>query len=247
MADHRDFLGQGDVLEAVHDEGDLLRLTARLGDLRHLLEVVDEDHEAAVARQGPVLLDELADVVDRARRLGATEQEEVLAVAGDPIERGPEPRVAGELRRSATFGDPGPEDLLADVLDLDRTGLVGKVGERRLHRDQAIEEVLLVVLEADVEDVGLAAGCDVPGHLEGHRRLAGALCATDQHELAGAQAGADRLVEGGEAERDGLVLADLAGRDLVVEIDKNVERRTGRHAARYRNPGARPGQGRRQG
>ena len=110
--------------------------------------------------------------------------------------------------------------------------LCGQVGERRLHRDQAIEQVLLVVLEADVEDVGLAAGRDVAGHLEGHRRLAGALGAADQQQLAGAQAGADRLVERGEAERDGLILADLAGRDLVVEIDEHVERGAGRHAAR---------------
>ena len=198
----------------------------------HLLEIVDEDHEAPVARQDAVLLDELADVVDGARRLGAAQQEEVLAVAGDPIERGAEPRVAGELRRSATLGDPRPEDLLADILDLDRAGLVGKVGERRLHRDQAIEQVLLVVLEADVEDVRLAARRDVPGHLEGHRRLAGALGATDEQQFACAQAGADGLVEGGEAERDGLILADASGRDLVVEVDENVERGTGRHAAR---------------
>ena len=155
-----------------------------------------------------MLLDELADVVDGARGLRAAEQEQVLAVAGDPVERRPQARVAGELRRSAALGDPRPEDLLADVLDLDRAGLVGQVGERRLHRDQAVEQVLLVVLEADVEDVGLAAGRDVAGHLEGHRRLAGALGAADQHQLAGAQAGADRLVERREAERDGLVLAD---------------------------------------
>ena len=88
--------------------------------------------------------------------------------------------------------------------------LCGQVGERRLHRDQPVEQVLLVVLEADVEDVGLAAGRDVARHLEGHRRLAGALGAADEEQLAGAEAGADRLVEGREAERDRLVFADLA-------------------------------------
>ena len=129
------------------------------------------------------------------------------------------------------LGHPRPEDLLADVLDLDRAGLVGQVRERRLHRDQPVEQVLLVVLEADVQDVGLAAGRDVARHLEGHRRLAGALGAADEQQLAGAQAGADRLVERREAERDGLVLGDLAGRDLVVEVDEDVERRAGRQAA----------------
>ena len=124
-----------------------------------------------------------------------------------------------------------PEDLLADVLDLDRAGLVRQVGERRLHRDEAVEQVLLVVLEADVQHVRLAAGGDVARHLERHRRLAGALGATDQQQLAGPEAAADGLVERGEAERDGLVLADLAGGHLVVEIDQHVERRARVHAA----------------
>ena len=87
---------------------------------------------------------------------------------------------------------------------------MGQVGERRLHRDEPVEQVLLVVLEADVEDVGLAARGDVAGHLQGHRGLAGALGAADEQQLAGTQAGADGLVERGEAERDGLVLADVA-------------------------------------
>jgi len=107
-----------------------------------------------------------------------------------------------------------------------------QVGERRLERDEAIEEVLLVVLEADVQDVGLATRGDVAGHLEGHRRLAGALGATDQEQLAGPQAGADRLVERGEPERNGLILADLAGGHLVVELDQHVEGGARGHAAR---------------
>ena len=68
-ADHRDVLGQGDVLEAVDQVGDLLGLVLRLRDLRHLLQVVDEDHQAPIARQAAVLLDELAHVLDRAGRL----------------------------------------------------------------------------------------------------------------------------------------------------------------------------------
>ncbi len=55
-----------------------------------------------------------------------------------------------------TLGHPGPQDLLADVLDLDRTGLVGQVGKRRLGCDKAVEEVELIVLEADVQNVRLS-------------------------------------------------------------------------------------------
>src|SRR5439155_25517098 len=123
-------------------------------------------------------------------------------------ERRAKARVAGELGRAATLRHPGPEDLLADVLDLDRTSLVRQVGECRLHRNQAIEQVLLVVLEADIEDIRLAARRDVARHLEGHRGLAGALRPADQEELTRAQSRADRLVHRREAERDRLILAD---------------------------------------
>jgi hypothetical protein len=54
------------------------------------------------------------------------------------------------------------------------------VGQRRLHRDEPVHQVRLVVLEAQVQDVGLATGRDVARHLEGHRGLAGALGATNQ-------------------------------------------------------------------
>ena len=129
------------------------------------------------------------------------------------------------------LGHPRPEDLLADVLDLDRAGLVRQVGQRRLHRDEPVHQVRLVVLEADVQHVGLAARRDVARHLEGHRRLAGALGAADEQQLARAQAGADRLVERREAERDRLVLGQVAGRDALVEVDEDVERGARRHAA----------------
>ena len=87
------------------------------------------------------------------------------------------------------------------------------------------------MLEADVEHVRLAARGDVAGHLQRHRGLAGALRAADEQQLAGAQAAADGLVERREAERDRLVLADVAGGDLVVEVDQDVERRARVHAA----------------
>ena len=186
----------------------------------HLLHVVDEDDEPPIARQRAMLLDELADVVDRAGGLRPAQEEQVLAVAGDAVERRAQPRVVGELRRAAALGHPRPEDLLADVLDLDRAGLVRQVGQRRLHRDEPVHEVGLVVLEAQVEHVRLTARCDVARHLEGHRRLAGALGAADQHQLPGPQAGADRLVERGEAQRDRLVLGEVPGGDAFVQIDR---------------------------
>ena len=84
--------------------------------------------------------------------------------------------------------------------------LWGRCASADSMRDQAVEQVVLLVLEADVEDVGLAARRDVAGHLEGHRRLAGALGAADEQQLTGPQAAADGLVERREAERDGLVV-----------------------------------------
>jgi hypothetical protein len=87
------------------------------------------------------------------------------------------------------------------------------------------------VLEAQVEDVGLAARGDVARHLEGHRGLAGALGTADQQQLTGTQPGADGLVERGEPEGDRLVFAEMAGRDALVEVDQDVERASRSHAA----------------
>ncbi len=64
-------------------------------------------------------------------------------------------------------------------------------GERRLHGHQPAEQVLLVVLEADVEHVGLAALGDVARDLQRHRGLARALRAADEHQLAAADAAAE--------------------------------------------------------
>ena len=186
------------------------------GMLRHLLEVVDEDDQPPIARQAAVALDELAHVVDRAGRLRAAHQEEVLAIAGDAVHRRPQARVVGHLGVRLALRHPRPEDLLADILDLDRARLVGEVGERRLHRDQAVEQVLLVVLEADVQDVRLAARGDVARHLEGHRGLAGALRAADEQQLSGPQPRPDGLVERREPERDRLVLRDVPGVTLSL-------------------------------
>src|SRR4030067_516941 len=99
-----------------------------------------------------------------------------------------------------TLRGPAAHDLLAHVLDLDGARLVRQVGQRRLHGDEPVEQVLLLVLEAEVEDVGLAARGDVAGHLQGHRRVARALRATDQQQLAGTEAAAHGLVEARGAE-----------------------------------------------
>ncbi len=176
-------------------------------------------------------LDQLADVVDGARRLRPAHQEQVLPIAGDPVHRRPEARVVGHLGAGFALCHPGPQDLLADVLDLDRAGLVGQVGERRLHRDEPVEQVLLVVLETDVQDVGLTTRCHVARHLEGHGRLARALGAADQQQLTGPQARPDRLVQRREPERHGLVFGNLAARDLVVQVDEHVQCRTRLQAA----------------
>ena len=163
--------------------------------------------------------------------LAAAQQEQVLAVAGDAVERRAEPRVGGQLGGAAAFGHPRAQDLLADVLDLDRAGLVRQVREGGLRGDQAVEQVELVVLEADVQHVGLAAGRHVARHLERHRGLAGALGAADQEQLAGTQPAADGLVERGEPERHRLVFRDGPAGHLVVEVDQDIEGRPGRQLA----------------
>jgi hypothetical protein len=117
-----------------------------------------------------------------------------------------------------------------DVLDLDRAGLVRQMGERGLRRDQPVEQVQLVVLEAQVEHVGLSAGRDVARHLEGHRGLAGALRTADEQQLACPQPGADRLVQRREPKRNGLVLPYPAARDLLVEVDQHIHGRARGHA-----------------
>jgi hypothetical protein len=77
-----------------------------------------------------MLLDERADVLDRAGGLRAAQQEQVVPVAGEPIERRPEARVVCEVRADPAVGHARAQDLLADIGDLDRACLVGKVRQR---------------------------------------------------------------------------------------------------------------------
>jgi hypothetical protein len=98
------------------------------------------------------------------------------------------------------------------------------VRERGLHGDHALDEVLLVVLEADVEDRCLAGGGHVARHLERHRRLALALRAADEHQLARPQSPADRLVHRHEAGRDRHEVIDASRRHSLVEAGEDAER-----------------------
>jgi len=92
---------------------------------------------------------------------------------------------------------------------------------------------MLFVLETDVTDVGLPARRNVARHLECHRRLAGPLGTTDEQELTGPQAAADRLVERREAQRTAWYRRGSRWRS-VVEVNHHVERR-----ARDQAPGRR--------
>ena len=172
-----------------------------------------------------MLLHQQADVVDRARRLRAAHEVQVLPIPANPVKARPQARVRCKDGTALALRHPRPQDLAADILDLDGTGLVGQVGERRLHGDHPVEQVVLFVLEADVQDVGLPARRDVARHLESHRRLAGPLGTADEQELARPDAVADGLVEGREAERHGLVLGEVPARDALIEVDQHIQRR----------------------
>jgi len=78
------------------------------------------------------------------------------------------------------------------------------------------------VLEAHVQDVGLAALGHVSRDLQGHRRLARALRAADQQQLAGSDPAAHCSIERREAKRYRLVLGDCATADLVGEPGQHL-------------------------
>jgi hypothetical protein len=181
-----------------------------------------------------VHVDQLAQVLDRARRRRPAQQVQVAAVAPDPLDRGLQPRAGREVGRLVAGARPAADHLRADVLDLDRPGGwlgVGEVRQRRFHRDEAVEHVRIVVLEVDVQDVRLTRGGDVARHLEGHGRLAGALRAADEHQLAGSQAATEHPVQRGEAQRHGLVVREVACRHLRADIGQHLQRRARSHRA----------------
>ena len=120
-------------------------------------------------------------------------------------------------------GGVGAQDLLLDVLDLHGARLLRQVGQRRLHGDHALDQVLLLVLEAHVEDGRLARCRHVAGHLQRHGRLAGALRPADQHQLARSQSAADRLVQRHEAGGDGHELLDPPRGDSLVQVGQDVQ------------------------
>ena len=182
--------GERDVLEPVDDEGDLLGLVFGLGGAAAPSACNGRNRRAGDRRTGSGAGRTRSRMFSTgARGLRATQQEQVLprsARSGRATGTG-----AGCWRvvaRRAPSAIQPAEDLLADILDLDCTRLVREVRQSGLHRDEPVEQVQLVVLEADVEDVRLAARSDVARHLQGHRGLAGPLRTTDQrqaHRLAG--------------------------------------------------------------
>ncbi len=222
MEIERDLVVQRQVLEALHHGGDLLGLVSRLGVHRHLLHVVDEDHQALVAGELLVLLDEGSHVLDGAGGLRPTQQVQVGSVAVDTLQRGAQAGVGAEVGVLAAGRHPRAQDLLAHVDELDATAAAGHAGQHGLLRDETVEQVLLVVLEADVEHAGEAAHDDVACHLQRHRGLAGALGAADEEHLTSADAAADGLVQGRESEWHRLILGDVTLRHLAGQGRQHV-------------------------
>src|ERR1035437_10268 len=223
--DHRDLLGKSNVLEAVDDVSDLLGLRNGLREYGNLLHVVNDHHQPPIPGQHSVLLDQLADVFHRGGGLRAAHQEEVLAVAGNAVQAGAELLIRGQAGSALPFAHPRGHDLLADVLDLDRASLLRQMGQARLERNEAVQQVLLFVLEADIQHIRLAAGGDISGHLHGHGCLARALSAADQQQLTGPETATDGLVQEAEAEGDRLGLGEAPAGEGIVEINENVQRR----------------------
>ena len=163
-------------------------------------------------------------VLDRAGRLRATQQVQVGPVAVDALEGRTQARVGPEVGVLAAGRHPRAQDLVAHLGQLHAAAARGQARQHRLLRDDAVEQVLLVVLEADVEHAGQAAHDDVARHLHGHRGLARALRAADQQHLASAEAAADGLVQRGEAQRHRLVLRDVALGHLARERAQHLRR-----------------------
>ena len=178
-----------------------------------------------------VLLDQGRHVLDGAGGLRAAQQVEVGPVAVDALERRAQAWVGAKVGVLAAGRHPRAQDLLAHVDELHAAAAAGQAGQHRLLGDDAVEQVLLVVLEADVEHAGKAAHHDVAGHLHGHGGLAGALGAADEQHLAGSDAAADGLVQRREAERDRLVLRDVALGDLAGQGRKHLGAASGLDAA----------------
>ena len=160
-----------------------LRLGLR--DLGHLLEVVDDDQQAPVAGQLAMLLDELADVVDGARRLRAAEEEQVLAVAGDAVERRPQARVVGEVaapRRRPPIHVP--RISLRTSWILIAPVFWGRCASADSSAISRLSRYCSSCSKQMYRTLAWPPRRDVARHLEGHRRLAGALGAADEQQLA---------------------------------------------------------------
>ena len=177
----------GQVLELLGDQGDLLLLrVAHVGGL-HLLEVV-HDHQRRLAGVGVHLLDAVGDgahvglaVVER----WITSRSEYSRSASAPRWRAvPRWRPAAPAvrrrrppcrRRPPGFG---------------RSAGRGAADQPRLHRDQPLEEHLRLELEGEHHRRATSGG-GVAAHLEGHGRLALALRAGEHVEGTGTEPAAD--------------------------------------------------------
>ena len=110
-----------------------------------------------------------------------------------------------------------------------------------LRGEDTLEDVLRVVLIGEVEDLATGAG-GVAAHLHGHRRLAEALGAGEQDQVATAEAAGEDVVERAEARRphpggSGLGAQACVGRiehaaqRVHVEVHVRHSSMTGRHLA----------------
>ena len=210
----------------------LLGLGVRLGLDGNALQVVDDHDQRPVRGLLAISLDERAQVcggrarhASRASGRGSDRSARCAPARAAGGDWRADRRVRNRSRSSSGRTMCPSTSLRTSWILTDELG-DGGIGpaKRRLHGHQPRQQVLLVVLEADVQHVGLAALRHVARHLERHRGLARSLRPADEHQLAGAKAAAKRPIEGTEAKRDGLVLGDLALADLLGQSAEHVER-----------------------
>ncbi len=218
-AQDRDVVVQGEVLEALGDRRDPLRLTDGLGGV-HLLQVVDHDHRV-LAGPPADLVDGGLDRLDARPGAGGAVQHEPVAVLLDDLDR---------LHAALGVAQPLLERARPTVCALE--GAADPVDARRhdaaqltgFQGHQAHQEGLEVVLEGE-EDHRASGARDVARHLQHPGRLAQALRTAEEDQLTGAAAAVEGLVEQLEPRRP-----DARGRvgargDLMVGLLQHLAQR----------------------